>query len=76
MLQEGSRIDDISSQFGLQQILIRNSSSCIDSILTSQSDLVIEFGASLRYGREEDSFFFPGFLFIRVNFYLFDFIMV
>ena len=76
MLQEGSRIDDISSQFGLQQILIRNSSSCIDLILTSQSDLVIEFGASLRYGREEDSFFLPGFLFIRVNFYLFDFIMV
>ena len=45
---EGLKIDIITSQFGLQQLLnettnlTRNSSSCIDLIFTSQPNLVME----------------------------------
>ena len=47
---EGLKIDTITSQLGLQQLineptnLIANSSSCIDLIFTSQPDLVMESG--------------------------------
>ena len=47
---EGLKIDAITSQFGLQQLinepthLTGNSSSCIDSIFTSQPNLVMESG--------------------------------
>ena len=47
---EGLKIDTITSQFGLQQIineptyLTSNSSSCIDLIFTSQPNLVMESG--------------------------------
>ena len=47
---ECSKIDDITSQFGLQQLineptyLVAYSSSCIDLIFTSQPNLVMEFG--------------------------------
>ena len=45
-----SKIDAITSQFGLQQLinepthLIADSSSCIDLIFTSQPNVVMEFG--------------------------------
>ena len=45
---EGSKIDVITSQFGLQQLIhepthtLTDSLSCIDLILTSQSDLVMQ----------------------------------
>ena len=48
---EGSKIDGITSSFGLQQIInepthiIGDSSSCIDLIFTSQPNLVMESGA-------------------------------
>ena len=47
---EGSKIDGVTSQFGLQQIIkehihfIGDSSSCIDLILTTQPNLVMEAG--------------------------------
>ena len=47
---EGSKIDATTSQFGLQQLinepthLTADSSSCIDSIFTSQPNLVMESG--------------------------------
>ena len=47
---EGSKIDDVTSQFGLQQIIkepthiIGNSSSCIDLIFTIQPNLIMESG--------------------------------
>ena len=47
---EGSKIDDIASQFGLHQLinepthLTRNNSSCVYLIFTSQPNLVIESG--------------------------------
>ena len=47
---EGLKIDTITSQFGLQQIineptyLTSNSSSCIDLMFTSQPNLVMESG--------------------------------
>ena len=47
---EGSKIDGITSTFGLQQIInepthiIGDSSSCIDLIFTSQPNLVMESG--------------------------------
>ena len=47
---EGLKIDTITSQFGLQQLinepthLTANSSSCIDLIFTSQPNLVMESG--------------------------------
>ena len=47
---EGSKIDAITSQFGLQQLisepthLVADFSSCIDVIFTSQPNLVIESG--------------------------------
>ena len=47
---EGSKIDAITSQFGLQQLinepthLVADSSSCIDLIFTSQPNLVMESG--------------------------------
>ena len=47
---EGSKIDAVTSQFGLQQLindtihLVADSSSCIDLIFTSQPDLVMESG--------------------------------
>ena len=47
---EGSKIDAITSQFGLQQLIkepthiLTDSSSCIDLLFTSQSDLVMESG--------------------------------
>ena len=47
---EGSKIDATTSQFGLQQLinepthLAADSSSCIDSIFTSQPNLVMESG--------------------------------
>ena len=47
---EGSKIDAATSQFGLQQLinepthLAADSSSCIDSIFTSQPNLVMESG--------------------------------
>ena len=47
---EGSKIDGITSTFGLQQIINEpthitgDSSCCIDLILTSQPNLVIESG--------------------------------
>ena len=47
---EGSTIENITSQFGLHQLinepthLLQNSSSCIDLIFTSQPNLVIESG--------------------------------
>ena len=47
---EGSKIDGITSAFGLQQIInepthiIGDSSSCIDLIFTSQPNLVMESG--------------------------------
>ena len=46
---EGSQIDALISQFGLQQLIkepthiLRNSSSCIDLIFTSHPNLVMEF---------------------------------
>ena len=50
---EGSKIDDIASQFGLHQLmnesthLTRNASSCIDLIFTSQPNFVMESGVHL-----------------------------
>ena len=47
---EGSKIDGVTSQFGLEQIIkepthiIGNSSSCIDLIFTNQPNLVMESG--------------------------------
>ena len=46
---EGSKIDGITSTFGLQQIInepthIGDSSACIDLIFTSQPNLVMESG--------------------------------
>ena len=47
---EGSRMDAVTSQFGLQQLIkepthiLGNSSSCIDLIFTSQPSLVMESG--------------------------------
>ena len=47
---ECSKIDAVTSQFGLQQLinepthLVANSSSCIDLIFTSQPNLVMESG--------------------------------
>ena len=47
---EGLKIDNITSQFGLQQLineptyLTANFSSCIELIFTSQPNLVMEFG--------------------------------
>ena len=47
---EGSKIDGVTSQFGIEQIIkepthiIGNSSSCIDLIFTNQPNLVMEFG--------------------------------
>ena len=47
---EGLKIDTITSQFGIQQLinklthLTANSSSCIDLIFTSQPNLVMEYG--------------------------------
>ena len=49
---EGLKIDTITSQFGLQQLinepthLTANSSSCIDLIFTSQPNLVMESGVN------------------------------
>ena len=49
---EGLKIDTITSQFGLEQLinepthLTANSSSCIDLIFTSQPNLVIESGVN------------------------------
>ena len=49
-MYEGSKIDGITSTFGLQQIInepthiIGDSSSCIDLIFTSQPNLVMESG--------------------------------
>ena len=47
---EGTRMDGITSQFGLEQLIhepthiIGERSSCIDLIFTSQSNLVVESG--------------------------------
>ena len=47
---EGSKIDFLTSQFGLSQIIkepthiLENSSSCIDLIFTTQPNMVLEFG--------------------------------
>ena len=47
---EGSKIDAITSQFGLKQLIqepthiLTDSSSCIDVIFTSQPNLVTESG--------------------------------
>ena len=47
---EGSKTDDVTSQFGLEQIIkepthiIGDSSSCIDLIFTTQPNLVMESG--------------------------------
>ena len=47
---EGKTIESITSLFGLYQLvnkpthLLKNSSSCIDLIFTSQSNLVVELG--------------------------------
>ena len=47
---EGSKIDAITSQFGLQQLtaepphILTDSSSCIDLLFTSQPNLVMESG--------------------------------
>ena len=47
---EGSKVDAITSQFGLQQLItepthiLADSSSCIDLLFTSQPNLVIESG--------------------------------
>ena len=47
---EGKTIESITSQFGLYQLIderthfLENSSSCIDLILTSQPNLVVESG--------------------------------
>ena len=47
---EGTRIDDITSQFGLEQLIheptniIGGRSPCIDSIFASQPNLVVESG--------------------------------
>ena len=47
---EGSKIDAVTSQFGLQQLIkepthiLGNSSSCIDLIFTSHPTLVMESG--------------------------------
>ena len=47
---EDSKIDGVTSQFGLQQIIkepthfIGNSSSCIEMIFTTQSNLIMEPG--------------------------------
>ena len=47
---EGSKIDFLTSQFGLSQIIkepthiLENSSSCIDLILTTQPNMVLESG--------------------------------
>ena len=49
-IYEGSKIDAVTSQFGLQQLIkepihiLGNSSSCIDLIFTSQPSLVMESG--------------------------------
>ena len=48
---KGSTIESITSQFGLHQLineprhLLQNSSSCINLIFTSQSNIVVESGA-------------------------------
>ena len=50
---QGNVLEDITSQFGLQQIIkepthiLDNSSSCIDLIFTSQPNLIIESGVYL-----------------------------
>ena len=47
---EGSKVDAITSQFGLKQLIqkpthiLTDSSSCIDPIFTSQPNLVMESG--------------------------------
>ena len=47
---EGSNIDTITSQFGVQQLIkepthiLTDSSSCIDLLFTSQPNLVMESG--------------------------------
>ena len=47
---EGSKIDFLTSQFGLSQIIkepthiLENSSSCIDLIFTTQPNMVLESG--------------------------------
>ena len=47
---EGSNIDAITSQFGVQQLIkeptniLTDSSSCIDRLFTSQPNLVMESG--------------------------------
>ena len=47
---KGSKIDAVTSEFGLQQLIkepihiLGNSSSCIDLIFTSHPSLVMEFG--------------------------------
>ena len=52
---EGSTIESITSQFGLHQLinepthLLQNSSSCIDLIFTSQSNIVVESGVHPSY---------------------------
>ena len=52
---EGSKIDGVTSQFGLQQIIkerkhfISNSLSFIDLIFTTQSNLIMESGVNLRH---------------------------
>ena len=52
---EGSEIDGRASQFGLHQLinepihLTRNTSSCIDLIFTSQTNLVMESGIHFHY---------------------------
>ena len=52
---EGSTIESITSQFGLHQLinepihLLQNSSSCIDLIFTSQSNIVVESGVYPSY---------------------------
>ena len=49
-IYEGSKTDPITSQFGLQQLIkepnhiLVDSSSCIDLLFTSQSNLVMELG--------------------------------
>ena len=56
---EGSKIEAITSQFGLKQLIqepahiLSNSSSCIDLLFTSQPNLVIESG--VHYSLHESS---------------------